>query len=308
MVTIGRLGLTVVRCRCFQVQDNRICRFEVQKIEMKNMREGHMSGASCSTGGGGGLVDRTLAVLSVLVLVAFLPFVTPSFAQSDSLTPRFERANQAYLDGRYEEATETYRQILDAGYGSPSLYHNLGNAYVRLDSTGAAVWAYQKALQFDPGDRRVQHNLEFVRQREGLQVGGLPPRGVVALASGWPTTLLFVLGLLLLTSVAVTGVFRAKDEQIFHWRDPLVWGAFILGGLLVVAALGASYLKTYDLRAVVTGDQAAIRPTGNEKVAPDTTIRPGSMVEVRSQDSSWIRVRLGDGTVGWVRSRNIREL
>lgn len=275
---------------------------------MKEMREVYISGASASTSQCSGLCDRRLAVLSVLVMVGVLPFVSDAWAQPDSLTPRFERANQAYQDGRYEQAAETYRRIVDGGYGSLALYHNLGNAYVRLDSTGAAVWAYQKALQFDPGDRRVQHNLEFVRQREGLPVGGLPPRGVVALVSGWPTTLLFVLGLLLLASVAVIGVFRAEDGQIFHWRDPLVWGPFILGVLLVVAALGASYLKTYDRRAVVTGDEAAIRPHGNEKASPDTTIRAGSMVEVRTQDGSWIRVRLGDGTVGWVPGRTIRDL
>lgn len=272
------------------------------------MRKVYISGASASTCQWSGLLDRRLGVLSVFVLIGVLPFVSDALAQPDSLTPRFERANEAYQDGRYEQAAKIYRRIVEAGYGSLALYHNLGNAYVRLDSTGAAVWSYQKALQLDPGNRRVRHNLEFVRHREGLPVGGLPPRGVAALVSGWPTTLLFVLGLLLLASVVVIGVFRAEDEQVFHFRDPLVWGPFILGVLLVVAALGASYLKTYDRRAVVTGDQTAIRPTGNEKASPDTTIRAGSMVEVRTQDGSWIRVRLGDGSVGWVPSRNIRDL
>lgn len=258
----------------------------------------------------GGAKGASRAALALLALCLAGLFVVsrPVRGQSESLAKRFEAANRAYAKGRHVEAVRRYRHILDDGHGGLGLYHNLGNAYTRLDSTGAAVWAYENALQFAPADRRVRHNLEFVRLREGLPVGGLPSRGIVGLVSGWPIRVLFGLGVLLMAAAGAGGTFRAQDDQHFRWRDPLAWVPLCCGVLLVVVALGASVLQTLDRRAVVTREDVSVRARPDAAARSDTTLRDGAMVEMRSENETWVEVRLGDGTVGWMRRNALREL
>ena len=76
--------------------------------------------------------------------------VASAAAQPDRLLRRFETANEAYAQGRYEQAVEGYRDILDAGYASVALYHNLGNAYVRLDRVGRPSGPMRRDGAFGP--------------------------------------------------------------------------------------------------------------------------------------------------------------
>lgn len=232
----------------------------------------------------------------------------PAIAQPDAEEEPFRAANTAYTQGRYEEAVRTYRRILKTGKAGLALYHNLGNTYVRVDSVGAAVWAYEKALQFAPSDRQVRHNLEFVRLREGLPPAGLPRRGLAGLVAGWPTSILFGLGVLLLTGGGIVAALWAGDEELARWERPGAWGPIAGGLLLVTVAFGASYLQAQDRRAIVTGKDVALRATASVAAVPDTTVSEGAMVEVEARDAPWIQIRLGDGTVGWTRRGTVWAL
>ena len=234
--------------------------------------------------------------------------VAPAVAQPDSLRRQFEAANEAYAQGWYEDAVKTYRTLLDAGHASAALYHNLGNAYVRLDRTGPAVWAYEKARRLRPDDPRLQHNLEYLRRRAGLPQVGLPPRGLAALVAGWSPLLLLVGGLLLLSGGLLAAVLRAGADQALAWRTPVAWGPMVGGLLLVLAALGTSYLQAQDRRAVVTTKSVSLQRSPDEAAAADSTLKGGTMVEIQGLQDQWRRVRLGDGTVGWLPSGALNEV
>ena len=250
-----------------------------------------------------------LSVNRVALLVGLLGLIAvPSAAQPDSLRRQFEAAGEAYVQGRYERAVEIYRTLLDDDHASAALYHNLGNAYVRLDRVGPAVWAYEKARQLRPDDPRLQHNLEYVRRRAELAGIGLPPRGLAALVAGWSPLFLFVGGLLLLSVGAVGAVLRADADQGLAWWAPIAWGPVVAGLLLVVGALGTSSVQAQDRRAVVTIEAASLRTAPTDTAASDSTLKGGTMVEVKAFRGSWRRVRLGDGTGGWLPSAALREV
>ena len=48
--------------------------------------------------------------------------------EADSL---LVKANKLYTEGRYQDAIDTYENILKLGYESPELYYNLGNTYYK---------------------------------------------------------------------------------------------------------------------------------------------------------------------------------
>jgi tetratricopeptide (TPR) repeat protein len=246
---------------------------------------------------------RVAVLFGILGLAA-----APAGAQPDSLRRQFESANEAYAQGRYEHALETYRALLDAGYASAALYHNLGNTYVRLGRTGPAVWAYERGRTLRPDAPRLRHNLSYVRRRAGLPQVGLPPRGLAALVAGWSPLLLFVGGLLLLSAGLGGAAYDADQDRIVAWRTPLTWGPAAAGLLLAVVALGTSYVQAHDRRGVVMSETVSLRASPANTAPPDSTLPGGTMVELQASQGQWWRVRLGDGTTGWLPTDALDEV
>lgn len=258
-------------------------------------------------------LDVTIFTGSVLhrlvLLVGGLGLVVASaVAQPDRLLRRFEAANEAYAGGQYEQAVDGYQSVLDAGYASGALYHNLGNAYSRLDRVGPAVWAYEKARRLRPDDPRLRHNLEYVRRRAGLPLQGLPPRGLAALLAGWSPLLLFVGGVVGLTVVGLAVVFKDVWTRQLGTQLAFGWGLAGAGLLLVGVAMGTSYVQAHEQRAVVLNQDVPLRTSPDETAAPDTTLPSGAMLEVRVRRTEWTRVRLSDRTDGWVPVRTLGDV
>ena len=98
------------------------------------------------------------AVKKICFLVAmFLPMslwaVTPEQQVSE--------ANRAYYAGRYENAVTIYEKVTQAGFASPILYYNLGNAYFKLGNMPLAILYYEKAHKLVPSSVDVITNIRW---------------------------------------------------------------------------------------------------------------------------------------------------
>lgn len=246
--------------------------------------------------------------LLVLLVGGIGLMVSPALAQPDSVLHRFEDGNEAYRQGQYEHAADAYEGILDAGYASGALYHNLGNAYTRLDRVGPAIRAYEKARRLQPDDPRLRHNLSHLRRQERLPLAGPPPRGLAALIAGWSPLLLFAVGWLIVSAGLVGAVLRSRRDRPRVWRHPVVWGPLAAGLLLVAVAFGTSYVQAQDERAVVLTEQVPLRPDPDEAAAPDTTLGEGTMLDVQARRARWAQVRLVDQKTGWVPTRALGDI
>jgi hypothetical protein len=239
--------------------------------------------------------------LFVLIAIGSLPLGVA--AQPDRLDRAFERGTAAYRQGQYDRAVEHYRAVLDAGYASAALYHNLGNAYTRLERPGPAIRYYEKARRLRPNDPRLRHNLEQVRRRAGVYpepLGQSPSGPLGALVQGWSPLVLFGAGLLLLGGGLVAAVRWTRPDRPVPWSRPGVWGPVAGGLLLVGGALGTSYVQSIDRRAVVVASEAPVRAVPDPEASSDTTLPEGRMVEMGERRDAWRKVRLADGTTGWV--------
>ena len=234
--------------------------------------------------------------------------VAPACAQPSSVAQRFEAANEAYAGSQYEDAVEKYRAILDAGHESAALYHNLGNAYVRLDRTGPAVWAYERGRRLRPGDPRLEHNLEYVRRRAELPRRGAASSGLAALVVGWSPLVLFGIGGLALCAGGLGGVVRGGPDWASAWKGPAMGGLVGAGVLLIGAALGTSYVQAQERRAVVMEEGVPLRAAPADTAAADTTLRSGTFVNPEAERNGWTHVRLRDQTQGWIAPGALAEI
>ncbi len=80
---------------------------------------------------------------------------------ADDLQQHFQAGNTSYSSGDYAKAITEYEQVLKAGYQSPELYFNLGNACFRQGQLGLAVLYYTRAQKLDPRDDDIRANLAF---------------------------------------------------------------------------------------------------------------------------------------------------
>lgn len=237
----------------------------------------------------------------LLLLVAGLGLSRfPTAAQPDSLDRQFEAGNEAYRQGRYERAVEVYQGLLENGYASAALYHNLGNAHVRIGRVGPAIRYYEKARRLRPDDPSVRHNLTYVRQQEGLPIGGFPRRGLEAVVSRWSPLTLFLGGWLVLTAGLIGAVFGDRPAWLRRRRRTVVWGAVGIGMLLVSVAFATSYMQAEVQHAVVIVERAGLRPTPDAATPRDTTVGEGTMLRIESRRTGWTQVRLANRSTGWM--------
>jgi tetratricopeptide (TPR) repeat protein len=263
------------------------------------------------------VLKRLVLALGILLLAA------PVHAQpTDSVRALWQEGTQAYAQGRYQQATEAYRQVIEAGFESGALHYNLGNAYYRLEEIGEAVRHYEKAKRFRPRDDRIEHNLDMVRSQFDALSGTVPAPGWTRLVAGWPITALFWVGLIVYATGFLTwSWFRATSRlPNASPASPVARRlslAATAGGLLIVLLAGtAGYAQTLDRRAVVLVEQTSLQAEPSDGIVPDPTagtagttpLIEGTIVRLRATRSGWTRVTTPDGETGWIPTPALGEI
>src|SRR5262249_29252222 len=95
--------------------------------------------------------------------VCFAIFCAPCRAASTSASELFAHGTQAYADGKFDHAAESFvaSATLEPASGT---WHNLGNAEWKLGQTGPAVLAWERALWLNPFNTNAHSNLRFARK------------------------------------------------------------------------------------------------------------------------------------------------
>jgi len=220
----------------------------------------------------------------------------------------FFRANQAYKEGRFQEAVNGYRQLIESGHGKGHIYYNLGNGYVRLDELGEAILNYERARLVLPRDADLDFNLRYARD----QIQDVLPRSsdFVSMTFFWLESL--NLGELF-WSFAVLNVvsWGILLLRIFYRPE---WSYYLL---LVISILwfisGVSFgVKWYQIerddRAVVLQKEV------NVLAGPDSgdtilfKLHEGTIVHSERSEDGWTLIQLTEGKRGWLRAEAIERI
>lgn len=242
--------------------------------------------------------------LSAIALVLFASSV--ALAEPEPMRLLVD-ANTAYQIGDYAKAAQGYRALVEGGHGSPDLLFNLGTAELRAGRRGHAILAYERALRVDPNDADVQYNLAEatkgnidkvvgIRDEEPLveRIGARVPAD--AMAAAFLVAWVLGLGLLFLRHFVKVG------------RGVLLGAGFL--SLVAAVACGALLATAWWHRseaawAVVVTPAAAVRegPAADFKSAFE--IHEGLKVRVVKKDRGFFRVRLPNGSEGWVSGQDV---
>ena len=255
---------------------------------------------------------RTLSLCLVLLGATGLLLASPAHAQRSDAHAFFEQGNALYEEGRYEEALLRYEQARTSGYVSGALYHNMGNAYFRLDSLGQAIRYYERARRLLPGDRHLRHNLAIARSRTADDFPRSPTpfwepwwHRLTAHVGAWG---FFAAGFVLCCLGAGLLAHRIWTGTQAPWRRRAMVAILLLGVLLLGTAFAASLEPRLTRRAVILAETAPLRERPDASAAPTLTLHEGTVVDVRTARADWLQVELPDGTTGWITAPATAEI
>jgi tetratricopeptide (TPR) repeat protein len=215
----------------------------------------------------------------------------------------FFHANALYKDGQYDAAAKEYEQVLHSGAMSGNLYFNLGNAYFKAGDKGQAIFNYERARRFIPGDPDLAANLTYAQSLTGAEpcVPPLWERALFPLAHRFAST-----GLFWLTSATYSLLMLALAGNRL-WPGRPRWLAYTAAALAVLVVVSTASLAQqvatdeWQRQAVViaTGETPArFEPAANGTVY--FALKEGSRVRILDTREGWVQIARCDGRRGWI--------
>ncbi len=231
----------------------------------------------------------------MLIALSILLSISASGASNTIL----EAGINSFQQGKYDEAKQTFTNLMaDPAWRFAALY-NLGNTAVRQNHLGEALGYYLRALHRNPHDKDTQENIKFV-------ISGLGGRRLVSPPSNYDIyrkevlsryTFAESLGGLLLFSI-----FFLISLKGFLKKRKLESGAISIVFLVLFATLSITKLiDTYSERGVIITDHVDLRSGPSETNASMMEVAEGSEMIIHDTDHDWVQViPVGGGLMGWI--------
>ena len=255
--------------------------------------------------------------MNAFFLTAFLLTQSaPGAPQADFLLSRspvdvFQRGEELYREGRFQQAVEQYEALLAQGIVDGAIYYNLGNAYFKSGRLGPAILYYERALREMPGDEDTRANLALANELIVDVVQRPPMPSYVAWAvdlyhsldpdvCAALLSLSFVLGGIV-TSILILGIWP-------RFQTPAIYTLVAVGALTLLSAtvLTAKVQSSGESEeAIVLASTLEVRSGPGEANPQLAEIHEGLKVSVLGGREGWLQVRLPNGLSGWVQETDV---
>lgn len=231
------------------------------------------------------------------------------FAQSG-----FERGNDLYQKGKYEQAISEYESILASKKHSSELYFNLGNCYYKLNKVAPAIYNYEKALVLNPDNAEIANNLKFAQKLQIDEIKVVPQVGFSKMVHDFTsiyhynTWAWISVGLAILFLFFFIGYYFSQavlSKRVFFF------GMFVLIFLMLISVSSGISEKNHfknEKPAIVFAEMVLVKSEPQNASNTVFTLHEGTKVFVLETLDSWKKIQLTDGTEGWIDKNAIKEV
>ncbi len=241
--------------------------------------------------------------LLVVVMVAALGMKAQTIQDQE-----FAKANYYYNESRYDTAVVIYERILEEGFVSAPLLYNIGNTYFKMRNFPMAILNYEKALKIDPTNDEIKQNLAIANALITDKIEPMPVFfmtkwwrniGNQLSANGWAEATLMLFGLLLLLLFVYFTAHTKGVRKATFFSSILVIMLFVCS--IIFAYQKYNYLNEHNEAIVMT-------PTITIKSSPSSSgvdlfvLHEGTKVEIMDNADNWDKIKIADGSVGWMPS------
>ncbi len=243
------------------------------------------------------------------LLILFLLTTQFFFAQEG-----FERGNDFYRKGKYEQAITEYESVLSGKQHSADLYFNLANCYYKLNKVAPAIYNYEKALVLNPDDAEITNNLKFAQKLQIDEIKVIPTVGFSKMVHDFAS--IFHYNTWAWISVGFSVLFLLffigyYFSQMTLTKRIFFFGMFVLVFLLLLSVSAAISEKNdfeSEKPAIVFAEMVLVKSEPQKASNTVFTLHEGTKVFVLEALENWKKIQLTDGTEGWIEKTAIKEV
>lgn len=245
----------------------------------------------------------------VLLFIIGFSMVFETKAQNPEESLR--KANSLYNENAFDSALVVYKDIVEQGYSSATLYYNIGNTYYKLRNYPLAIYYYEKSLKLDPNNDDTKHNIEIAQLFLTDKIEAVPELFIKTWWNNFSNTftlntwsiITLVLIVLLLTCIFfyITAKTRGLKKSMFF-----------TGILLIVLTICSFSISAKKHNYISTNNEGiVIIPTITIKSSPSNSsvdlfvLHEGSKVKILDNTDGWEKIKIANGSIGWLPASSI---
>jgi hypothetical protein len=226
-----------------------------------------------------------------------------------------DSALSAYSSGMYGTALEYYQYVLDSlNEESAALYYNMGNAAFKRNDLASAILYYEKALKLTPNDEDLIFNLGLANSRIPDRIETVPEmlfvrwyKDVTHLLTPdqWAYLALGLLVISLIFMALYFIAYRIATRKIGFWMGVVFFLCFIFS--LTVSHQTAKEQTTHNT-GIVFSASLTVKSSPEESSTDLFVLHEGAKVWILDQLNSWIKIKIANGSVGWVPAEEVEVI
>lgn len=225
-----------------------------------------------------------------------------------------ELGNKVYNEGLYDSALVYYQEITDNGLESAALYYNMGNAYFKNNKLPDAILYFEKARKLAPNDEDILYNLGIANTMIVDKIEKVPELFYKQWwnyfynmfdANTWSViSIICWIVLLIFIGMFILSNSRGMKKTAFYL------GLLIL--FFTIATFGLASQKYYYTKE--QKEAIIFTPTITAKSSPTLNavdlfvVHEGTKISILDSVQDWIKIKIPDGSIGWLPSDSVKEI
>lgn len=237
-----------------------------------------------------------------------------TFAQQKNALAVYHQANIAYQKLDYTGAIKLYEQLLKEGNLSTEVYFNLGNSYFKEGNVPRAIINYERAKKLSSDDEDIDFNLKIASLKVVDRIDNVPEvfykrwlRNLATIfpANRWSITFVIMIWLVFI-SAGFYIISRSSSFKKISFIASIVFAIFSIF-TYIFSARSYSILHVEE-QAIVISSSVYVKSSPDEKGNDLFILHEGTKVEVLEPFEGWKKIRIANGTIGWLKLNEIEKI
>lgn len=224
------------------------------------------------------------------------------------------KVNRFVENKKFSEAMDIYRDWVSSGFESRSIFYNLGLLHENIGNIGYAMFYLKKAGKIAPDDALVNKRMTILQEKikDRFMIPVENNRSVDVFLKPWDYWSLKEVGIFLIISFWIFSlyfmffqVFSANKKINFF--KPMLYVQLGLICFLLIQGMRI-FNKNNQREAIILGKVVEIHE-GADTLSPKIqTVHAGLPVLFEDKIGDWIKVRLYNGRVGWLKKNQLSPI
>jgi len=257
-------------------------------------------------------ISLIINIRRILVMMFLIAFSLAMF--SNDLNDDIKKAESLYKKGKYKEAAENYKAILNKGYASPEILYNTGNAYYKMKEYPSAILFYEKAKKLALNDEDIDNNLTIAMLQTKDKFETIPEIFIVTWLKNFSNLLSYDNWAKLFITLLVS-FFILLAIYLLAKTNALKKVFFSVSILALTFSIISILLAIYQFNQIKNNHFAIVfQPSVTVKSSPEINstdlflLHDGTKVQILDKIENWYKVRISNGSLGWIEEEAIEKI